>query len=100
MGEHPLGDHGHVGLHEQPTVERSEWCVELQRLDQHRHAPWRATTRHREADPCPSQRADGRDGTRGEDLVLGDQGAVDVGQQELDTGPAAVGLLSHGAAQP
>ena len=68
----------------QAAVEGGDGRFEVEGLDQHLHAAGRPAAGDGEEDAGVAQAAHGGDGLVGEDLVLGDQGAVDVGQEQAD----------------
>ena len=48
--EHALLDHVHVAIDDEPAVERGDRRLEVERVDQHRHAARRTAARDREQD--------------------------------------------------
>jgi hypothetical protein len=77
-------DHRQVGVDEDSAVEAGDWLGQGQGLDQHAHAAGRAAAGDGQGYAGLNQRR--RRGHRGrrQHLVLGDQGAVHVGQQKAD----------------
>ncbi len=77
-----LFDHRHVRIGEEPTVERRDGRAQSKRIHEHRHTAWGSPTRHGEKDPRLAELPHRGDGPVGQDLVLGDQGPVDIGEQQ------------------
>lgn len=86
LGNDTLLDDLHVGADDQASVERGDGGLQAERLDEHGHATRRTPAGDGEEDARVVQVVHGRDGPVGEELVLGHQGAVDVGQQQADAG--------------
>ena len=84
FGQRVLLQHLQVGFHDKAAVEGRNGRFEVERLHQHLHAPGRPATGHREEHTGLAQGAHGGDGVVGEDLVLGDQRSVDIGEEEAD----------------
>ena len=82
-------DNAQIGVHQHPAIEAGDGGGQGQGLDQHLHAAWRPPAGDRQADPRRAQGLGRRLGPLGEDLVLGDQGAVHIRQHQADAMPAA-----------
>ena len=67
-----------------PPLNAAIGVREVERVDEHRHAPRWSPARDREEDAGFLQLAHGGHRPVGEDLVLGDKRAVHVGQQQAD----------------
>ena len=72
-------------IDDRTAVEGADRQHDHKRLDQKAHADSGPTGDDREADSGLVQPAHGRLGAVGQDLVLGEEGAVDVGYHERDT---------------
>ena len=90
-----------VTVHRQAAVEGGDGRVEVEGVHQHLHATRGAAAGHGEEDAGLAQAAHGGDGGVGQDLVLGDQRPVHVGQEEADrrahvsSGAASVGAMGR-----
>jgi hypothetical protein len=84
LGEHTLLDHRHVTIYQQPAVEGGDRGLDVERLDQHRHAPRGPAAGDREQDPGLAEPMHCVDSPVGQHLVLRHQRAVDVGQKQPD----------------
>jgi hypothetical protein len=56
----------------------------VREVDKHLHAAWRPSTRNGESDARSTQALNARDGTRREHFLVGDQRAIDIGEEEFD----------------
>ena len=84
LADDALLDHLHPGLDDETAVERRDRRPKRERLDEHRHAARRPPARHREVDPRVVQLVHRLDRAIGEHLLLRDERAVDVREQQLD----------------
>ena len=84
LGEDVLLEDRHVPVHHQAAVEGGDRRLEVERLDEHLHAAGRAAAGDGEEDAGVAQAVHGGDGVVGQDLVLGDQRPVHVGQEQAD----------------
>ncbi len=78
-------------VHDLPAVEGGDRRPEIERLHEHLHATRGPAARDGEDDAGVAQPVDGGDGAVGEDLVVGDQRPVHVGQQQADTPVRSLG---------
>ncbi len=84
LGQRVLLHDLQVAVDHHAAVEGGDRRVDVERLEQHLHAAWRATAGQGEDDTGLAQGAHRRDGGVGEDLLPGDERAVHVGQEEAD----------------
>jgi len=84
LRDRALLEHLELRAHQEPAVERRDRCRERERLDEHRHPARGAAARHREQDSRFVQALYRLDRTRGQLLLLRDEGAVDVREDEPD----------------
>ena len=77
-------DNGHVRQDDDSAVEGGHRRRHAERLHQHPHAAWRASARDGEHDSSCMEVLHRPDGTRCQHLVLGHEGAVNVGQHAGD----------------
>lgn len=95
-GNDLLFDDGHIRVDDETTVEGGEFSGQRQGLDDHGHAAWWSPAGHREEDACVVELVDRADGAVGEDLVVRDQSAVDVGKKQADRGGRHHASVSSG----
>src|ERR1700756_4460780 len=83
-----LLDRVHAGINDRAAVEGADRKPDPERLDQEAHADGRAAGGDGEADPGVVQPLHRRLAGISQAFVLGQQGAVDIGYHDPDTGHA------------
>ena len=84
-----------IGLNDHAAVEAGDRFGDFQRLDQHLHAPRRPPAGNPKQDAGIVQLLHRLDGARGENFVLRDQRAIDVGDDQTNAKILRVGLRAH-----
>src|ERR1700722_1700226 len=79
-----LLDHGQIGLDDRPAIVAAERQRDLQRVAHRRQAEGRPAAADRKPDTALVQFAHGGDGGGAQRLFGGNEGAIDIGDDELD----------------
>jgi hypothetical protein len=82
--QHALLDHVQVFVHEHAAVEGGDRGAQLERLDQHLHAAGRTPAGDRKGDAGGAETPDGVERARSENLVVCDQRAIHVSQDQAN----------------